>query len=409
MREVIVGDATHSRIPDQRDPSAWLNCYPDLGPAELERIETGLFPARVIEESNEDLEELAAALRGLGVTVHRPPAVDHADEYGAPGWRSRGRSSYCPRDLALVVGTTIIETPSPMRARYNELFGLRDLFQDYLLRGAHWLAAPKPRLRDELYEYDERGRPVLGEAEPAFEAANCLRLGRDVFYQVSRSGNRMGFRWLESTLRLLGEIRLHPLVGLYEGTHIDSTIALLRPGLVLLNPRTGHPRDRSGPAARLGRHLVSADAHRADGAAAHPEHPVGRDEPAHGRSAGRRGRRRPDRADRGPGTAWDRRPAAPAAARACPGRGIPLRHPRHRPGRRGGGLPGRGLSRARPVPRGSGEHPGEDPAVGAVPSPPGGTTHRTERGGTTLSASRAGRSARRAPAPRRPGATAGCR
>ncbi|MGI5122040.1 glycine amidinotransferase [Marinactinospora thermotolerans] len=247
LREVIVGDATHSRIPDQRDPSAWLNCYPDLGPAELERIETGLFPARVIEESNEDLEELAAALRGLGVTVHRPPAVDHADEYGAPGWRSRGRSSYCPRDLALVVGTTIIETPSPMRARYNELFGLRDLFQDYLLRGAHWLAAPKPRLRDELYEYDERGRPVLGEAEPAFEAANCLRLGRDVFYQVSRSGNRMGFRWLESTLRLLGEIRLHPLVGLYEGPHIDSTIALLRPGLVLLNPERVTPETVPAP------------------------------------------------------------------------------------------------------------------------------------------------------------------
>ncbi|GIH98201.1 hypothetical protein [Planobispora takensis] len=123
-----------------------------------------------------------------------------------------------------------------MRARYVELFGMRPLFQDYLLRGANWLSAPKPQLRDELYLVDEDGLPALGEAEPAFEAANVLRLGRDVFYQVSRSGNELGLRWLESTLRLLGDVRVHPIRGLYNGTHIDSTIAFLRPGLVLLNP-----------------------------------------------------------------------------------------------------------------------------------------------------------------------------
>ncbi|GAB3143280.1 amidinotransferase [Micromonospora sonneratiae] len=242
LREVVVGDATHARIPDQADRSAWLNCYPRLTAAELKAVEVGQFPKHVIDETNEDLAILIATLRGLGVTVHQPSAPDHSVEFRSPDWRSVGLASYCPRDLTLVIGSTIIETASPMRARYFELFGMRQLFQDYLLRGAHWLAAPRPQLRDELFEVDPDGLPDLGEAEPVFDAANVLRLGRDIFYQVSRSGNELGLRWLTSTLRLIrDDLRVHPLRGVYGYTHIDSTIALLRPGLVLLNPERIKP------------------------------------------------------------------------------------------------------------------------------------------------------------------------
>ena len=241
LRELVVGDATHSRVTAQSDPSAWVNCYPELPRSELARIQAGSFPERVIEETNEDLASLVATLREMGIVVHQPPAVDHEQEYGTATWRNKGRSSYCPRDLTLIIGSTIIEVPSPVRARYFELFGLRELFQDYLMRGAQWLAAPRPQLRDELFPTDAAGFPVLGETEPVFEAANILRLGRDVFYQVSRSGNELGLHWLRSVLRLLGDIRVHPLRGIYEGTHIDSTICLLRPGLVLLNPERIRP------------------------------------------------------------------------------------------------------------------------------------------------------------------------
>ncbi|WDZ83890.1 scyllo-inosamine-4-phosphate amidinotransferase [Micromonospora cathayae] len=241
LHEIVVGDATHIRLPEQDDPSAWLTCFPKLTRTELSRLQVGEVPAQIVEETNEDLAEFCASLRALGVTVHRPAPVDHSVEFGTPQWRSAGFKSYCPRDLTLVVGSTIIETASPTRARYFELFGLRPLFHDYLLRGATWLAAPRPQLADELYLFDPDGLPDLGETEPVFDAANVLRLGRDLFYQVSRSGNELGLRWLESTVRLLGDVRVHPLRGIYGYTHIDSTISFLRPGLVLLNPGRVRP------------------------------------------------------------------------------------------------------------------------------------------------------------------------
>lgn len=235
LAEAVVGTAAGARIPDL-DRSAWLNLYPDLTGNELAGVRTGTFPPQVIQESEEDLDALAAVLDGLGVTVHRPAPVDHDREFATPHWRAAGFGSYCPRDLALIVGNAIIQAPSPARARMFELAGLRGLFQQAMLSGAAWIAAPQPELRDDMFPLGPGGHPLLGEAEPAFEAANVLRCGRDLYYLVSGSGNETGRRWLQSALSALGDYQVHPLRGVYPYTHIDSTISLLRPGLALLNP-----------------------------------------------------------------------------------------------------------------------------------------------------------------------------
>jgi glycine amidinotransferase len=44
----------------------------------------------------------------------------------------------------------------------------------------------------------------------------------------------MGCEWLQRTLG--DQYRVHPLTGIYSGTHIDTTVTLLGPGRVLLNP-----------------------------------------------------------------------------------------------------------------------------------------------------------------------------
>jgi glycine amidinotransferase/scyllo-inosamine-4-phosphate amidinotransferase 1 len=194
LTEVVVGVADGARLP-ALDRSAWLNLYPDLAAGELASVPAGPFPPRVTAEADEDLDRLAEILGGLGVTVHRPAPAGHDREFATPLWRATGFGSYCPRDLALVTRHAIIQAPAPMRARMFELAGLREVFQRAMLGGIAWIAAPAPQLAEEMFPPGPGGGPALGESEPAFDAANVLRCGRDLYYLVSGSGNEIGLRW----------------------------------------------------------------------------------------------------------------------------------------------------------------------------------------------------------------------
>lgn len=133
----------------------------------------------------------------------------------------------------LVVGDRIIETPNVIRGRSIETGSYRSMLVEYLQDGAIWFSAPKPLLADSLFDFDP-SKPTPRNHEPAFDAANVLRFGRDLLYLVSATGNEMGGYWLQ---RVLGdEFRVHFMRDVYYGSHIDSTLVALRPGLVLANP-----------------------------------------------------------------------------------------------------------------------------------------------------------------------------
>ena len=133
----------------------------------------------------------------------------------------------------LVIGDQIIETPNVMRSRAQESFSYRTMMVEYLKSGAKWYSAPRPMLLDSLFEVD-LDKPTPRNDEPAFDAANILRLGQDLLYLVSGTGNELGGQWLQT---ILGDkFRIHFLKDVYYGSHIDSTFVALRPGLVLCNP-----------------------------------------------------------------------------------------------------------------------------------------------------------------------------
>jgi N-dimethylarginine dimethylaminohydrolase len=133
----------------------------------------------------------------------------------------------------LVIGDHIIETPNVIRSRAQETFSYRTMLVDYLKSGAKWYSAPKPMLLDSLFDVD-LNTPAPRNDEPAFDAANVLRLGQDLIYLVSGTGNELGGEWLQT---ILGEtFRVHFFKDIYFGSHIDSTFVALRPGLMLCNP-----------------------------------------------------------------------------------------------------------------------------------------------------------------------------
>jgi N-dimethylarginine dimethylaminohydrolase len=240
LEEVIIGNPMNARFPTP-DVSTQVAEFPSRSLAEIPR---GPFPQRVIEETEEDLDQFAETVEDLGVTVRRPDTWPHAATFSTIHWQSQGYYNYCPRDVMMVVGDQIIETPNVIRSRSQETYSYRPLLMEYMAAGARWISAPRPMLLDSLFEGIDMERPMPRNDEPAFDAANVLRLGRDLIYLVSATGNEIGGHWLQSVLG--DRYRVHFLKGVYYGSHIDSTLVALRPGLVLANP--SRLRDETLPA-----------------------------------------------------------------------------------------------------------------------------------------------------------------
>ncbi|MEU4982751.1 inosamine-phosphate amidinotransferase 1 [Streptomyces sp. NPDC021969] len=231
LEEVVIGSIEGAQVP-KSGADLFAIEFADHG--SMDRIPSGPVPRQVVEETRDDLEQLCAELTDLGVKVRRPQETDHAATVSTPDWQTDGFYNYCPRDVLLTVGDTVIETPMVLRSRFLEPFAYKDMLIEFFSSGSKWISAPKPRLGDDMFDADRKPGHRLLDLEPAFDAANILRFGTDILYLVSDSGNEKGWRWLQAALG--DAYTVHPCRDLYASTHVDSTIVPLRPGLVLLNP-----------------------------------------------------------------------------------------------------------------------------------------------------------------------------
>lgn len=216
LRHVVVGRADHARVPDLDVSHRAVN-YANL--SDVSSVPVGPYPAQVIQEANQDLEILVQTLEKINIRVSRPDITDVPDYY-----------NYCPRDSVLVHHDLVLATPRPIRCRQKEYLALRHVWADIPRHRFHHI---DPELPDDFYNLHHPELLALGESTPAFDAANVLRANRDLYYLVSNTGNHAGAAMLQE---LLPDCRVWPIEGIYSFSHIDSTIALLREGLMLLNP-----------------------------------------------------------------------------------------------------------------------------------------------------------------------------
>jgi len=149
------------------------------------------------------------------------------------------RSSVLPRSWTAV---SLRAWLYARRSRYHETGADHPLLVEYLKEGARWTAAPRPRLKDELYDLDwEEPRPgeeltyVVREVEPTFDAADFVRCGRDLFVQKSHVTNDLGITWLSRHLGSDYRIHVVPVHDKHP-MHIDATLMPLAPGKLLINP-----------------------------------------------------------------------------------------------------------------------------------------------------------------------------
>lgn len=227
LEEIILGSAENLTLPNIDIATRHFFDLPKSFfqlPQNIDLIE------KVKREMEEDFSYLTKILERYDVTVHRPKVIDLSKNCKTPNWESQQSHALMPRDSMLVLGETLIEAPMPSRNRFFESQSFRNITMQYQLKGESLLAAPKPILTDDSYLWDGNV-PYLAENEPLFDAANILRCGKDIFYNVSNSGNRAGLEWLENNF---GEKFNFHVMSICSD-HVGTTIQLIKPGLALIN------------------------------------------------------------------------------------------------------------------------------------------------------------------------------
>jgi N-dimethylarginine dimethylaminohydrolase len=228
LKICLVGDAINARFPTH---DSFFHLHEKITRWKDTHMIFDQFPDHVIDEANEDLSGLAHTLEQLNVQVLRPETKDFSRVVSTVDWQTDGYMNYCPRDVLLVIDDLVIETPMSFRSRQDEAINYAYLRKNHIEQNGRWISAPRPRLLDDAVSIVDN-KIVLSEHEPIFDAANILRLDNDILYLVSSSGNRLGARWLQNVLG--DKYKVHVLDNLYASTHIDTTVTVLRPGLVVL-------------------------------------------------------------------------------------------------------------------------------------------------------------------------------
>ena len=255
LRHVIVGRADFTCIPPT-EPATEAKIPEDSDMRGL----WGPRPLHTVEAANRQLDTLTQALEAKGIRVDRPTPIQWNQAVTTPDFMT-GTMFGCmpPRDVLLTVGKEILSAQMSFRCRYWEYLAYHDLMQRYFDEdpGFRWEHAPRPRLTPDAYQVgyfdeitlEERLRRtaaldfVTTEHEPLFDAADVLRIGKDLFCQHGLTTNRRGMEWLK---RHYPDHRVHAVnfPGDPYPIHIDATFVPLRPGLVMNNPKRPLPAEQ---------------------------------------------------------------------------------------------------------------------------------------------------------------------
>ncbi|MEC4983805.1 MAG: NarL family transcriptional regulator [Oscillatoria sp. PMC 1068.18] len=246
LQEVIVGRVQGASVP-QLEANIKVDSPPQYWDF-FQQYQGQPFPDEWLKAATQELDEFCHVLQQEGITVRRPDLVDFSQPYQTPDFRASGLYAAMPRDLLIVIGNEIIEAPLAWRSRFFEYRAYRSLIKEYFQQGAKWTTVPKPLMSDELYDFEfaaktpeeqealvKQGKFVTTEFEPCFDAADIVRLGRDLFVQRSHVTNKLGITWLARHLD--SEYRVHLIdFADFNPMHIDASLVPLRPGLALINP-----------------------------------------------------------------------------------------------------------------------------------------------------------------------------
>jgi glycine amidinotransferase len=199
----------------------------------------------LIEQRNQQLDNLASTLESRGVVVHRPAVLDKIVPFNTPSFKSELSSASNVRDLTLVYGNKLIETPTFVRNRYYENTLLHDVYSSAWDRGrgGQWIKAPHTELTERTIDLGHWGdtrdyNNIPDNFVMAVDGAQFLRIGRDCIVNINSYNQYLGYEWVKS---FFPDTDFHVLH--VADNHIDGCLICLKPGVFLVNPLYPNIRD----------------------------------------------------------------------------------------------------------------------------------------------------------------------
>jgi len=191
----------------------------------------------ILQERIEDLDSLAKTLEDLGIKVHRPDRLTKVVPFTTPSFKSELSSASNVRDVTLVMGDKLIETPTYVRNRYFENISLYDVYDTVYQEGGQWIRCPHTNLTEDSIDltYWKEHRDYTNVDKKytmAIDGAQFLRLNDDVIVNVNSYNHYKGYRWVKS---FYPDLNFH-MVSLADN-HIDGAIVALNETHFLVNPK----------------------------------------------------------------------------------------------------------------------------------------------------------------------------
>lgn len=188
--------------------------------------------SKILEETEEDFQKLSNVFTSAGVKVHRPKKMKLSDEK-TRHWEAKfPYPAICPRDHHIVYGDRILKTFGGDCNRYTEGDYFVDIMLDKFQEGRNFVSMPSPILQSQYQHYETMEPQIM------YHAANIIKCGDAVLHtkpyedindrSFDARGTYAGLEWVKRNMP--EDTRF---IEVPETGHVDGTIALIKPGLLM--------------------------------------------------------------------------------------------------------------------------------------------------------------------------------
>jgi glycine amidinotransferase len=155
----------------------------------------------ILEETKEDLQNLADYISKLGVRVHRPKITNYGHDVDLKNFIvTNPTAPLVPRDQYLAYGHTIYQTYTSMPDRYLDSVNYNHIFQELFDRGYNWVSQPPPILDTLVEKWWANGQDVYHRQlkdRLLWHTATMFKCGDKLITNCQGPGTAAGLMWMQ--------------------------------------------------------------------------------------------------------------------------------------------------------------------------------------------------------------------